>query len=207
MAVKQTTEETLRIGELAKLSGLPVGTIKFYLREGLIPPGRATRPTQARYADLPLDRLKLVRVLAQVGDLSLQQIRQVLAAIDNDELPRDQLIQTANYALGPVAPDPGTPNNPELEQAIADVDRYVDRQRLTVAQEAPARRQLAEALLALRSLGVAAGPAIFDAHARAAKALARFEIGAMDPQMDRADLVRSVTVGSVVFGSAFAALR
>lgn len=35
--------------ELAECSGVPVATIKFYLRTGLLAPGERTSPNQARY--------------------------------------------------------------------------------------------------------------------------------------------------------------
>ena len=39
----------MRIGELSRLSGVPVATIKYYLREGLLPPGVHSHPNQANY--------------------------------------------------------------------------------------------------------------------------------------------------------------
>ena len=37
----------MRISELARRSGLPVATVKYYLREGLLPAGEPTAATQA----------------------------------------------------------------------------------------------------------------------------------------------------------------
>ena len=37
------------MGELSRRSGVPIPTIKFYLREGLLPPGVATAANQADY--------------------------------------------------------------------------------------------------------------------------------------------------------------
>ena len=41
----------MRISELSARTGVPVATIKYYLREGLLPEGERTAPTQATYAD------------------------------------------------------------------------------------------------------------------------------------------------------------
>ena len=38
----------MRISELSTASGVPVPTLKFYLREGLLPPGDAIAVNQAR---------------------------------------------------------------------------------------------------------------------------------------------------------------
>jgi DNA-binding transcriptional MerR regulator len=37
----------MRIGELSKVTGVPVPTIKYYLREGLLPAGELSSPNQA----------------------------------------------------------------------------------------------------------------------------------------------------------------
>src|ERR1700716_801088 len=42
----------MRMAELSAESGVPVATIKYYLREGLLPPGERTSRNQARYDDV-----------------------------------------------------------------------------------------------------------------------------------------------------------
>ena len=39
----------MRMSELSRLSGVSVTTIKYYLREGLLPAGRQLSATQAEY--------------------------------------------------------------------------------------------------------------------------------------------------------------
>ncbi|MET1074743.1 MAG: MerR family transcriptional regulator, partial [Umezawaea sp.] len=51
----------MRMAELSAESGVPVATIKYYLREGLVPAGELTSPNQAQYQARHLQRLKLVR--------------------------------------------------------------------------------------------------------------------------------------------------
>jgi DNA-binding transcriptional MerR regulator len=43
------TTDSMRIAELSRRSGVSVPTIKYYLREGLLPPGERTSPNQALY--------------------------------------------------------------------------------------------------------------------------------------------------------------
>ena len=71
----------MRIAELSRDSGVPVPTIKYYVREGLLQPGELTSPNQAQYDDSHLRRLKLIRALAEVGGLSIATIRDLLAAV------------------------------------------------------------------------------------------------------------------------------
>ncbi len=41
----------MRVAELSRRSGVSVASIKYYLREGLLPPGELTSPNQAHYGE------------------------------------------------------------------------------------------------------------------------------------------------------------
>ena len=64
----------MRISALAAAAGLPVATVKFYLREGLLHPGVATSATQANYDDSHVRRLRLIRALTGPVGLSVPQL-------------------------------------------------------------------------------------------------------------------------------------
>lgn len=91
----------MRISELARRSGVSVGTVKYYLREGLLPPGEATSATQAQYTDEHVTRLGLIRALLGPGRLSVAAARDVLAAVDDPELSAHQVIGAVHGALPP----------------------------------------------------------------------------------------------------------
>ena len=57
----------MRLAELSERSGVSTATIKYYLREGLLPPGRQINATTAEYDEEHLRRLRLVRAMIQVG--------------------------------------------------------------------------------------------------------------------------------------------
>ncbi len=201
-----------RIGELSRRSGVAVGTIKFYLREGLIPVGQPTAKTQALYGAAHLRRLRVVRVLAEVGGLSIAQIREVVAVLDGGgDLP-GELAQLVSYSI-----DRGRTGNAgrsregldadDWEQSLAATNTFVSWLGLDVDAGAPARANLADALHALRALGIAHDPLVFTEHARMAYELAEIEIDSLDPVTDRSAAVEAIAVGAVVFGSAFIALR
>ncbi|MCK2219082.1 MerR family transcriptional regulator [Actinomadura sp. ATCC 31491] len=69
-------DETLGIGELARLTGVPVRTIRFYCDEGLIESVRSVGGHR-RFAPAAADRLALVRRLRGLG-LGLVSVRHVL---------------------------------------------------------------------------------------------------------------------------------
>jgi DNA-binding transcriptional MerR regulator len=67
-----------RIGELARLSGLSVKTIRFYSDRGLVPPAGRTEAGYRVYDERALARLELVRSLRELG-ASLADVERVLA--------------------------------------------------------------------------------------------------------------------------------
>ncbi|MEV4148319.1 MerR family transcriptional regulator [Amycolatopsis sp. NPDC049691] len=81
----------MRMAELSAESGVPVATVKYYLREGLLPPGERTSPNQARYSAAHVQRLRLVKALTEVGGLPLASVGAVLAAIDGDATPHQTM--------------------------------------------------------------------------------------------------------------------
>lgn len=89
----------MRISELSARSGVPVATIKFYVRENLLPGGEKTSVTQTRYGPAQLARLRLIRSLIEVGGLSIARVRNVLTAIDDESLPVGYAIGAAARAL------------------------------------------------------------------------------------------------------------
>jgi DNA-binding transcriptional MerR regulator len=195
----------VRIAELSRLSGVSVATIKYYLREGLLPPGRTTAPNQAEYSASHLHRLSLIRTLVDVGRLSISSVRAVTAAIDAQNLSLHDTLGVAHDALPPVRPE--TIPNGDLELALTDVDEYIDRLGWTGSGTSPARYALAQALVSLRRLGRDCGPEVFDLYARHANQLATREIASLPADGDRDQVVEEAVVGTVVFEAALTALR
>ncbi len=191
----------MRISDLARASGTPLPTLKFYIRDGLLPPGEPVSLNQADYSEGHLRRLRLIRTLTEVGGMPLRGVRAVLQALDNESLPLHNALGVAHYATGrraPVAPAP----------AVEEVDAYLAAKGWKVRSEAPARLALAEALTTLRELGMDVDARVFDPYAKAADGLAQGEIASMPAGSgSRADAVEWGVVGTVVFESVLVALR
>jgi len=94
----------MRMAELSDRSGVPVATVKYYLREGLLPAGERTSPNQARYAETHLRRLKLVKALTEVGGMSLASAKAVLTAVDNDDVTPHEVMGVVQEELGGIPP-------------------------------------------------------------------------------------------------------
>ncbi len=186
----------MRISELARSSGLPVATIKFYLREGVLPPGRSTSATQADYDDAHLARLRLVRALVEVGGLPLAAVRDVLAAMDAPHgVPA--AVSAAHDALAPKVPP---------AQGTARARAAVDHLGWDVAEGSAALGQLDVALAALEVVGLPAGPERLLAYGDAALTAARVDVAGV-PRSSAEDAVRTVVAGTILYEPVLLALR
>jgi DNA-binding transcriptional MerR regulator len=72
----------MKISEFSERSGVPLPTIKFYIREGLLPVGRRTAKNQADYTEEHLSRLALIRALKDDAGLAIGTIAGALRASD-----------------------------------------------------------------------------------------------------------------------------
>lgn len=89
------------MSELSQRSGVPVPTIKYYLREGLLLPGEAVRATRAIYDETHVSRLRLIRALVGVGGMSLARVRRVLETVDDEANDLHQVLAAAHEQLSP----------------------------------------------------------------------------------------------------------
>ena len=67
----------MRIGNLAEATGTAVETIRFYEREGLLPPAERTENNYRLYTALHADRLSFIRQCRNL-DMALDEIRALL---------------------------------------------------------------------------------------------------------------------------------
>ncbi len=193
----------MRISELSRQSGIPLPTIKFYLREGVLPAGSRTAPNRATYDEAHLRRLRLIRVLVEVGGLSLSAVRRVVEALGHDELPLTEVLGVAHRALEKPVPT----GDHGLAVALAEVDAWIEARGWDVTADAPARDALAATLVALRGLGWQVGPRVFDRYAGHMDEIAANELAYVAGMESRQAAVEATVIGTVVFECAIVALR
>jgi DNA-binding transcriptional MerR regulator len=102
----------MRISELSSRTGIPVATIKFYLRENLLHEGVLTAATQAQYDESHVARLRLIRALLGPGGLSVAAAHRVIQAIEEPPDSVYELLGVAATAL----------TRPNLEDALRALD-------------------------------------------------------------------------------------
>ena len=76
----------MRIGELARRTGLATSAVRYYEQLGLLPAPRRAASGYRSYADDAINRLTFIRSAQAVG-LTLAEVRQVLGVRDAGEAP------------------------------------------------------------------------------------------------------------------------
>jgi len=72
-----------KMRELSKLTGVPPGTIRYYINEGLLPKPLKTHRNMAYYDESYVGRIKLIRELQEKRFLPLSIIKQMLEQSEN----------------------------------------------------------------------------------------------------------------------------
>lgn len=188
----------MQMSELSTRSEVAVATVKFYLREGLLPPGVATSATRATYDEGHVRRLRLIRALADVGGLRLDQIRAVLAAVDDTQT-------SLHEALGRAVMPLNTGSEPD-PSARRRVNRFVRRWKWRVRADSSTRDALARALSVLDSLEQPVSDEMLDRYAEAMHSVAESEVAAL-PTDSREDTIHRAVVGTLLVEPVLFALR
>jgi DNA-binding transcriptional MerR regulator len=186
----------MRISELAERSGTTVATLKYYLREGLVPAGESLGATRADYSEAHLQRVRLVRALIDAG-VSVAESKRVVEALDSPPTSRHDLLGKAQYAL------PATHAQVSVSDEVRDL---LGRLGWRVSPDSPALRSLTGAIAAARSAGVPLEPESLTGYARATEGIAAVDVAAV-PRDDLAAALHRVVAGTVLVDPVLAALR
>ena len=184
----------MRISELAREAGVALPTVKFYLREGLLPPGRRTSATQAVYDAEHLARLRLVRALTETGGLSLARVRAVI-----DGLDAPSLFEAVGCAHGALSGDPGEVDTTAAAEAVRALGWQVH-------DGSPAMAALARALQALADVGLTLPDDQLAVYGRAAEQVAAADVAGV-PRDTTTAAVTTVVLGTVLREPVLLALR
>jgi len=112
---KQTEEggggRGLRIGEVARESGVGVETLRFYERRGLLGRPRRTGANYRVYDASVLERLAFIKRAQAVG-FTLDEVTEILSESEGGRLPCRHVRETARRKLE------------ELDRRLAELQRY-----------------------------------------------------------------------------------
>jgi DNA-binding transcriptional MerR regulator len=187
----------MRISELSAQSGVPVPTIKYYLREGLLPEGIRSAPTQATYVELHLQRLRVIRALIEAG-VTIAETRRVLGTLDSPPESAHDLLGAAHAAVTPTV--------------VGDVD-VTEAERLVSALgwqpglcDTGVLAGVARALQGLDRAGFRVADDLMRVYLESIQQIARAEIAGVPTDSTEA-AVRYVVLGSVLVEPLLLALR
>jgi DNA-binding transcriptional MerR regulator len=189
---------TLRISELSAQTGVPVATIKFYLRERLLHEGVRTSATQAQYDEGHVARLRLVRALLGPGGLSVAAAHRVIQAIENPPPSVHELLGLAASAVArPGVASDGQPRVAELMQRWGWQIDEKDR---------PTHAALEDALRALDEAGIELSEEALDVYVEHMRQIAEYEIENVPTDSPTA-AVQYVVLGTVLIEPLILTLR
>ncbi|MEO5921111.1 MAG: MerR family transcriptional regulator [Pseudolysinimonas sp.] len=197
----------MKISELSSRSGVAVATVKFYLREGLLAAGEKSSQTQASYDESHVARLRLIRAFIEVGGLSVASARDVLAVIDDENLPFGVAVGIAAAALpgGPASVVPSESSDPQRGQR--DLAALVAERGWTVDPVNPGWALAARVIDDYAALGREDLLTTLPVYAQAAELIAAADLQTVADSRDRAQMTETVVVGTVLGDSLFAGLR
>ncbi|WP_342670874.1 MerR family transcriptional regulator [Pseudonocardia acaciae] len=191
------------MAELSAASGVPIATIKYYLREGLLPAGERTSPNQANYTDAHVRRLKLVRALLDVGGLSVASVREVLTAIDH-QISTHKVLGIAQHGLP--LPKAGVDER-SREWALGVVERIAEERGWKLKPGHVVVEALVGTLCTFAELGKMELVERIDEYAELADRLAELDLSTLRDLTSIESLVEGAVVGTVLGDVLIATLR
>lgn len=201
----------MRIADLSRETGVSIPTIKYYLREGLLPQGVRTSRNQAQYDQQHVRRLRLIRALIDYGELPVATIKELLARIDDPALTLHKALGHAQYALvNQYAPPPKA--DPEVRaRAVARATELVERHGLLTfeekCEENPSFETVVGVLALLEELGHENILPHLDEYAAAAKRIAATDVAVVMEVPELDTKLETVVVGTLLMETLVRAMR
>ena len=195
----------MRIGELSRATDVPVPTIKYYLREGLLPAGELSSPNQASYGDAHVRRLRLIRALIELAQVPVATVKEILESLDADDEPLHEQIGRAHRALTPTRRLSAT--DEARAAATTQVKDLIAARGWSVEPTAPALATLIDTVAALRTLGQDGLVSHLDDYADAVERFTKLEIEGVTKNPTRDQLAESVVIGTILGETLIASLR
>ena len=158
-------KELLKISELAERSGVPVATVRHYLREELLPAPVKTSRNMAYYPPEFVERIRLIKQLQEERFMPLRVIRDLLGREDTDPERLRAMIELEDRIL---------------ERALAE-----ERERIP-AEEVGRRYDVPQEVLGrLAQLGILSpdGDGYSPSDVRIVEAIGRFRAGGYDERL------------------------
>jgi DNA-binding transcriptional MerR regulator len=194
----------VRISELSSATGVSVPSIKYYLREGLLPAGELTSANQADYGDSHVQRLTLIRALLDVGGLPVATAKEVLSAIDTPGLPLTWVFGVAQHAISDASLYASVEGETDGTRAVR---KTIDRMGWHVSPDNPGVHGAARVVDTYASAGHPELAHIWEGYAEAAELIAKADLAAVARQQNVEAMAETVVVGTILGDALVSSLR
>jgi DNA-binding transcriptional MerR regulator len=120
----------VKISELERISGIPQSTIRYYVKEGLLPRPTKVNKSMAYYDESCIERIALIRELQEKRYYPLSVIRNIMSRMDNG-IPLPSLLTLEDAIFRPRS---------EGQQGLLSRDEFIaatgiDRKLLDAAEK------------------------------------------------------------------------
>ncbi len=190
----------MKISEACQLAGVTPATLKYYIREALVPEGERTSANQTSYTLAHVQRVKLVRALLDTGGLTIASARDVLRVLDAEDLPLASAFAAAQAAIGNPATAQREPSAASRERVAA----LIAANSWISTPTNPGFDLAAHALDGLATIEFAPTEEFLQWYSEGATSAARADLSALASR-DRPDLITELMVVGTVMGDALAA--
>ncbi|WP_314213924.1 MerR family transcriptional regulator [Pseudarthrobacter equi] len=177
----------MQLKELSEVTGTSAASIKYYLREGLLPPGESVHATRASYTADHVKRLELIRSLRQIVGLNIEQIRSIVKMAD-DGVPHLALLAHVQRVVLKLGPDGGE----VVRTAAADA---VVRMRSWPDVPSDARDALDRHIALMEELGIGSTLDLLDQYSSAVDSIAGLDLAATTAGQDTDSVILTAAVG------------
>jgi DNA-binding transcriptional MerR regulator len=177
----------VQLKELSDLTGTSAASIKYYLREGLLPPGESVHATRSRYSDRHVRRLGLIQALRQIVHLPIEQIRSILALAD-DGVPRLALLAHVQRVVLGLGADGVEPVRAAAGDAVVRMRQWPD-------VDSDARQALNRHITLMEGLGIQLPLELLDQYSSAVDAIAGLDLAATAAEQDTDSVILTAAVG------------
>lgn len=188
----------MRISELARLTGVSVATVKYYIREGILAPGLASGPQRADYGDDHVARLRLLRGLIDNAGVSVSGAKRIAAVLD-EGAPPARAFEVAQDVVSSRADSDARPSDGALDRVQSLLGASVC--------EHPAMATAARALDALEAAGGTMTDDWLRAYAEAARIVARADLDELQARTSVSEQTTVAAAGTALGDVVLQSLR
>jgi DNA-binding transcriptional MerR regulator len=182
-------ENAMQLKDLSQQAGVSTASIKYYLREGLLPPGEAVHATRARYTQKHIRRLEVILALRHIVHLNIEQIRIILALAD-DGAPRLELLATVQREVLGLGTRDGSKGaeRTQLGDAVVRMRDWPD-------SPSDARAALNAQIARMESLRIPLPLDLLDAYSKAMDSIATVDLRLTTATDDADEIILTAAVG------------